>query len=269
VKADNNITVLIPTYQRLPSLAVTLTSLFYQTEKNFDVVSDQSSDYDVAHNALIQAVARLLRTGGHDVTILKNLPRRGMAQQRQFLLEQCNGPFALFLDDDLMLEPFVVANMRKVIMQQQCGFVGCAVIGLSFEHDVRPHQQAIEMWHTPVQPETVLPNGDGWQRYQLHNAANLYHVQQNLESSAQHPQAYKVAWVGGCTLYDIEKLKQAGGFEFWKELPEQHCGEDVLAQLRVMRQFGGCGIIPSGVYHQELQTTVPDRKLNAPEYLAI
>ena len=80
---------------------------------------------------------------------------------------------------------------------------------------------------------------------------------------------YKIAWAGGCVMYDTEKLKAVGGFDFWKELPHDHCGEDVLAQLRVMKKYGGCGIIPSGVYHQELETTVHDRTVNAPECLAI
>jgi hypothetical protein len=35
-----------------------------------------------------------------------------------------------------------------------------------------------------------------------------------------------------------EKLKDVGGFNFWKELPQNHCGEDVLAQLRIMKKYG-------------------------------
>jgi len=64
-------------------------------------------------------------------------------------------------------------------------------------------------------------------------------------------------------------LREAGGFTFWETLPESHCDEDVLAQLRVMKKYGGYGVLPSGVYHQELETTVLDRKINAPEYLEI
>ena len=70
-------------------------------------------------------------------------------------------------------------------------------------------------------------------------------------------------------MYDAVKLRQAGGFNFWQDLPTWHSGEDVLAQLRVMRAYGGCGLIPSGVYHQELPTTVPDRQVNAPEVLSL
>jgi len=46
-------------------------------------------------------------------------------------------------------------------------------------------------------------------------------------------------------------------------------GEDVLAQLRVMDLNGGCGLIPSGVYHLQFPTTIPDRLVDAPKYLEI
>ena len=73
-----------------------------------------------------------------------------------------------------------------------------------------------------------------------------------------------MAWTGGCVLYETAKLRAVGGFSFWAELPPEHAGEDVLAQLRVKEGFGGCGLLPSGAYHQELPTTVPERRLDAP-----
>ena len=104
---------------------------------------------------------------------------------------------------------------------------------------------------------------------QVAQCANLFHVEQKYHVSPAEPRPYKVAWVGGCVMYDTEKLRDVGGFNFWKELPENHCDEDVLAQLRLMKKYGGCGIMPSGVYHQELETTVTDRTVNAPELLEI
>jgi hypothetical protein len=44
---------------------------------------------------------------------------------------------------------------------------------------------------------------------------------------------------------------------------EQHCGEDVPAHLQAMARYGGCGLLPSGVFHQELPTTIDDRSVNA------
>ena len=80
------INILIPTYKRVKALAVTLTSLYYQSESSFDIIiSDQSPDNSLEEDQTIQTIKRLLEKKGHAVTIHKNLPARGMAQQRQFL----------------------------------------------------------------------------------------------------------------------------------------------------------------------------------------
>ena len=79
--------------------------------------------------------------------------------------------------------------------------------------------------------------------------------------------AYKIAWVAGCVLYDRAALGAVGGFDFWRDLPPTHCGEDVVAQRRVMARFGGAGILPSGAYHLESPTTIPDREHNASDLL--
>jgi GT2 family glycosyltransferase len=265
-----DIHILIPTYQRVKALAVTLTSLYYQSEMDFDIViADQSDDDVLKKDQSIQTIKRLLELKGHEVLILKNLPQKGMAQQRQFLLDHSTSKYSLFLDDDLILDSYVVKNMKQTLEKQAIGFVGCAVIGLSYKNDVRPHQQEIEFWEGEITPETIVPKSVAWERYRVHNAANIYHVEQKFNATPDNPIPYKIAWVGGCVMYDTEKLRDVGGFSFWKDLPAKHCGEDVLAQLRVMKKYGGCAIIPSGVYHQELETTVPDRNVNAPEYLEI
>lgn len=263
----NNFDIVIPTYNRPAALAVTLTSLAYQRLlPDRIIISDQTELFDVSENKEVRAAVRVLEIKGVEVSILKNLPRRGMAEQREFLFNSSRAPYLLFLDDDLILEPYVCSLMMRCIQEQGCGFVGSAVIGLSFLNDVRPHEQMIETWEGPVAPEVILPQSQEWQRYKLHNAANLLHVQRAvIGEGGERYIPYKVAWVGGCVLYDSEKLRISGGYDFWSDLPENHCGEDVLAQLRVMARFGGCGIMPSGVYHQELPTTVVDRTINAPE----
>jgi hypothetical protein len=199
-----------------------------------------------------------LECQGYDVDAVRHLPRRGLAEHRSFLLSQAEAPYVLFLDDDLLIEKEVIARLLHAIEAQECGFVGAAPIGLSYRDDVRPEQQAYEL------SEQVTPSGPGWQRHALHNAANLLHVQEKLGLGPGDCVPYKVAWVGGCVLYDRRKLLASGGFDFWPELPPEHCGEDVLAQMNVMQRFGGCGIMPSGVYHQELPTTVSDRSCDAP-----
>jgi GT2 family glycosyltransferase len=262
--------VLIPSFNRPSALAVTLTSLCCQAFTDFRViVSDQTEGYDLAELGEIKAPVRVLQMHGHEVCILKHLPRRGMAEQRQFLLDQVIAPYALFLDDDLILEPWVIGNMLNAIREEGVGFVGSAVIGLSFINDVRLHEQAIDFWDGPVEPETIVPNGYGWDRWKLHNAANIYHIQRRLGITPDAPRIYKVAWVGACAMYDTAMLRSVGGYAFWRDLPAEHAGEDVLAQMRVMAKYGGCGILPSGVYHMELPTTVVDRKVDAPKVLGL
>jgi GT2 family glycosyltransferase len=258
--------VLVPTFRRPAALAVTLTGLFAQTFRDFRVViSDQTEGAAAADTLEVQAVIRVLRLRGHAVDVLRHLPRRGMAEQRQFLLDQARAPYALFLDDDVMLEADVVGRMMAAIREEGCGFVGCGLIGASYVDDVRPHEQAVELWEGPVEPETVRPGSREWERWRLHNAANLHHLQQRLGLTSTRK--YRVAWVGGCVLYDTAKLRACDGYSFWRQLPHAHAGEDVVAQLRVMERFGGCGLLPSGAYHQELPTTVADRRVDAPKVL--
>ncbi|MCD6674111.1 MAG: DUF4254 domain-containing protein [Burkholderiaceae bacterium] len=265
---ETAIDVLIPTCERPAALAVTLTSLLAQTASPLRiVVSDQGEMHPVQAQGETQAVARILRARGHRVEMLRHLPRRGLAEQRHFLLEQARAPYVLFLDDDVVVEPDLVARLHATLVEQGCGFVGSALIGLGFAGDRRPHEEAIEFWDGPVEPETVTPDSPAWQRHRLHSAANLWHLQTRLALDAKRQRLYRVAWVGGCVLFDARKLRAAGGFSFWPELPIEHCGEDVLAQLRVMKRFGGCAVIPSGAYHQELPTMVPRREFDAPRLL--
>ena len=263
------IDILIPTFNRAAALAVTLTALAMQDDLDFRVSIADQGDSDVGCNEVVVSVVRLLEARGCNVRIERNLPRRGLAQQRQFLLDSATAPQVVFLDDDLILEPWVVRQMKQAMDRERCGFIGSAPIGLSYVCDVRPHQQAVEWWDGPVGPETVEVEGPGWSRHRLHNAANPLHLQRALSLNPDKARLYKVAWVGGCVLYDTAKLRDCGGFGFWRDLPAVHAGEDVLAQLRVMARFGGAGLLPSGVYHQELPTTVPVRDVDAPRVLDV
>lgn len=259
--------VLVPTYRRPAALAVLLMSLAAQTLRGFRVVvSDQSDDGSALQAGEVRAVVRVLRAHGHAVELHHHLPRRGLAEHRHFLLEQV---YCLFVDDDLILEPDLLERMLTTIVEERCGLVGCGLIGLSFLDEVRPHEQHIELWEDGVEPEEVRPGSPAWERHRLHNAANLFHLAQRLELRREERRRYKLAWAGGCVLYESHALRQVGGFGFWTELPAAHAGEDVLAQLRVMACRGGCGILPSGAYHQELPTTVPDRAVDAPRVLPV
>ena len=262
------IDVLVPTCGRACALAVTLTALSAQTMRDFRIiVSDQSEGPGAFASAEVVAVQRYLAATGIELSALRHLPRLGMAEQRAFLLSRSDAPYCLFLDDDVIVESDLLARLYLAIGEQQCGLVGSAVHGLSYLADQRPGQQGIEFWDGPVAPERIASGTAQWERHHLHSAANLFHVQQRLGLGRNDTRYYRVAWIGGCVLFDGAKLRATGGFDFWRQLPAEHCGEDVLAQLRVMERFGGCGIIPSGAYHMELPTTIPRREVDAPKVL--
>lgn len=272
------IDVLIPTCNRPAALAVVLMALGAQSWRSLRIVlADQSDGDGACAHGEVRAVLRYLRATGRGVELHRRAEQRGMAEQRAFLLAQARRPYCLFLDDDVILEPDLVARLHAAIVQQGCGFVGSALHGLSYLGQVRPAQEAIEFWDGPVSPEVVRPGTPAWDRHHLHSAANLLHVQrrhqyQQRAGSAHDPvreRCYKVAWVGGCVLFDTACLRAVGGFDFWRELPVAHCGEDVLAQQRVMARYGGCAIFPSGAYHMELPTTVTARATDAPYVLPL
>lgn len=262
-----DVDVLVPTCDRPAALAVTLTALAAQTGPAMRIfVSDQSEGRPAAEQPEVRAVLRYLGARGIAVDTWRHLPRRGMAEQRAFLLARASAAACLFLDDDVIVEPGLVARLHAALRAQGCGFVGSAVHGLSYLGQVRPAQEAVEFWDGPVLPETVRPGTPAWARHHLHSAANLFHVQSRLAVAGEQ-RLYRVAWIGGCVLFDTAKLRDCGGFDFWQALPAGHCGEDVLAQLRVMERHGGCGILPSGAYHMELPTTVTTRGVDAPHVL--
>ena len=256
--------VLIPTVGRIAELAVTLAGLCAQDDPPFSVVvSDQSDDGAAFQAPAVQAMVRVLRAQGREVRLLRH-ERHGLAEHRQFLLDQSEAPYSLFLDDDVWLEPHSIERMLEAITELECGFVGSAVQGLSYLEDRRPHQRtSFELWDGRVEPERIRMDKPSIARASLHAAANLVHVAEEVPVEPGGWLPYKVAWVGGCVLYRRQALVECGGFDFWRRLPPIHSGEDVAAEWRVMERFGGAGILPSGAVHLEAPTTVPDRRVEA------
>jgi len=257
--------VLVPCYGRTAELAVTLAGLAAQAEPGFRVVlSDQTEQGPVWEDPAVAAMVRVLRCQGRPVRLERHLPRRGMAEQRNYLLSLATAPLVLYLDSDVWLEPGTLRRLAAAIAEAGCGFVGAAVQGLSYLQDERPgEQEPFELWQGPVEPERLRRDGPGFRRWQLHNAANLTHLARTLDIPPGGWRLYKVAWVGGCVLFDRQALLDCGGFGFWDQLPPQHAGEDMAAQWKVMERFGGAGLVPSGAVHLEAPTTIPDRPVEA------
>jgi len=263
--AEPVIDVLVPTSGRIAELAVVLAGLAAQDDPPFRVtISDQSDDHAMADAPAVQAMLRVLAAQGREVRVLRHLPRLGIAEHRAFLLAQATAPSVLFLDDDVWPEPGLLATLRSALDSLGCGVVGAAQQGLSFLDDVRPHEEApFSTWADRVEPERLRPDSPGTERWTLHNAANLTHIAARTELPEQGWLPYRVAWLAGCVLYRRDALLEVGGFDFWRDLPPEHGGEDVVVQWRVMERFGGAGVLPSGAVHLEAPTSIPDRTVDA------
>jgi GT2 family glycosyltransferase len=246
--------VLLPTCNRLPSLIFTLSGVAGQSLTDLRVVLADQSREPVEAAPVVQTLRRVIEARGGATEYHHRLPAQGIAEQRHFLLTRATADAVLFLDDDVLMEPWVLERLLGTLREERCGFVGAFPTGLSFRDDVRPHQQHVEFWDGPVRPEAVDPGTPAWERYHLHRAANAWHRSQALP--AGEVRRYKVAWVASCVLYDRRKLLEVGGFDFWSRLPRFHSGEDVLVQNLLMRRWGACALMPSGTYHAEVPSTV-------------
>lgn len=261
------IDVLIGTVGRTAELATTLAGLAAQDDPPFRVtVSDQSDAHPAATDPAVQAMFRVLEVQGRAPRLIRHRPRRGIAEHRAFLLGQATADAVLFLDDDIWLEPGSLQRLHEALTTLDCGFVGMAPQGLSYLDDRRPHERTpYERWDGPVRPERIRRGEPGFERWTLHNAANLVHVAAEEPVAEQGWVPYRIAWVGACVLYRRAALVECGGFGFWQDLPPAHAGEDVVAQWRVMERYGAAGLLPSGAVHLEAPTTIPDREVDAPD----
>ena len=246
--------VLLPTYERRESFLATLAGVAGQSLSDLRVIVADQSTRPVEESGTARALARVIRARGGSVEWHHRKERRGIAEQRHFLLKSAEAPYVLYLDDDVFMEPWVVGRLVETLSAEGCGFVGAFPAGLTFADDVRPEQQVVEPWEGPVRPEVVEPDTPGWERWNLHRAANVYHAALGLRPG--ETLRYKVAWVAACILYDREKLLEVGGFSFWERLPRYPKGEEILVQNLLMRRYGGCAILPSGTYSTQLETTV-------------
>ena len=261
--------VLVPTRNRREALAVTLSGLLAQDLSARLVLADQTAGSTVAEQPEIASLLAVMRLRGWEVEVEHRTgPARGVTEQRQHLLDRARRDYLLMLDDDVLLERWVLRQLIDAMDVLGCGFVGMAHAAASYLDDVRPAElEAFELWPGGrVEPERVRKGDPGWERWRLHNAANVAHLLDRLPPGALDARGwapYKVAWVAGCVLFRTQALRAVGGYGFWADLPHNLRGEDVVTQLQVAEQFGGAGLLPSGAWHLELPTSIEDRSVDA------
>ncbi len=105
------VSVLIPTFNRLTALIATLTALTAQNFTDFEVVVADQSDSFIGNDGVITTLQRIFNLHQTPLKVLQNLPKKGIAQQRQFLLNQSKSKYSLYLDDDIILEKDVLSRI--------------------------------------------------------------------------------------------------------------------------------------------------------------
>jgi len=265
----DDLDVLIPTRDRASALAVTLAGLLSQDLSARLVLADQTPGSSSTEQPEIASLIGVMRLRGWEVEVdHRQGPGRGVTEQRQHLLDRAERTYVLMLDDDVLLERWVLRQLIEAMDVLGCGFVGMAHAAASYLGDVRPHElETFELWPGGrVEPERIRKGDPAWERWRLHNAANVQHLLDRLPPGALDARgwaAYKVAWVAGCVLFRADGLRDVGGFSFWTDLPPNLRGEDVVTQLQVAERHGGAGLLPSGAWHLELPTSIEDRSVDA------
>jgi hypothetical protein len=223
--------VFVPTRNRAAELAVTLAGLAGQDHPFNVVISDQSDGTPSYAAPAGAAMLSVLASRGRRVEARKHLHRRGPAEHRAALLDRSRARYLQF--SVLRRRRVAGARHRRATargdrhasVRRGRG----AVQGMSYVDDHRPPELApFERWPGRPVPERIEPGTPGWNRWTLHNAANPTHLGRLQMRPGERWVAYKIAWVGGCVLYDLDILDAIGGFGFWKNLPRDHRGEDVL-----------------------------------------
>ena len=252
--------ILFPTHNRLPSLILTLAGIAEQSLPDLRVIIADASDALVEREPEVQMLVRLIAARGGAVECQHRAAGRGVAEQCDFLLQQARANSVLFLDDDVFMEPWVVARLRKTLRHDGCGFVGAFPSSLSGCADGGPDCD-VAYWEGSVRPEVICPGTEEWARAQLHQADYLDSVRRRLP--AGESRRYKVAWVGSCVMYDRARLLEVGGFSFWPRLAPDAGAPEMLVQNLLLRRWGGCAILPSGTYYA--RGMAPARVPTAPQ----
>lgn len=199
------------------------------------VVADRTPGAATLRQPDVVAALRYLQARGVKVNTWQHLPGRDMVGLHAFLLAQARAACCLFVDPDVILKPGLIGRLHAMLVEQRCGFVGSAA-------------------------------------HRLHDGVNLCQVLSCRCEQMQRTCACRTAPIDGCVLFDTARLRAVGGFDVSPMLPlaypdahtnaeaevEAEAGIEVdaiamvsatsLAQRRVMREYGGCGLMPSGAY---------------------
>ncbi len=107
--------ILLPTCNRLASLVMTLGGVAAQTAHDVRVIVADQSDHPVADDPVVQTLGRVIEERGGAVEWHHRPPLHGIAEQRDFLLRQATAETVLYLDDDVLMETWVLERLLTIL----------------------------------------------------------------------------------------------------------------------------------------------------------
>lgn len=175
------ISIIIPTYNREEVLCQTLQLLSQQSYPNYEIIV---VDQTPAHQPETDAFLRDQQAAGH--IRYYRLEKPSLPEARNFGVRQARGEIVLFLDDDVIPDPGLVAvHMRE---HQQPG-----VGGVGGRHT---DPASIACGDSPIRTGFVKRNGESVAGF-----------------SSTVPQP-SVEWISGChSSFPIDLIREAGHFE--------------------------------------------------------
>src|SRR5437762_1099486 len=96
--------ILIPTYNRLSSLILTLSGVASQILRDIHVIVADQGQQPVENEQVVPTLRRLLEVRGGSLEWHTRPQIHGIAEQRDFLIRQASADAVLYLDDDVFLE---------------------------------------------------------------------------------------------------------------------------------------------------------------------
>lgn len=240
-----SVDILLMTCNRLPSLIACLSGIAGQSVANFRLIVSDGSEQPARDSETVRSLLRIITARGATVTWFDR-PRFEPAPEAAFLLGQASAEYVLLIEDNAWLAPQTLQKLLDTIQEQQCGFVGAQPDALVENSDRSSGGKHFDLWDGSVQPEAIEPGQREWLRERLNQNSTFTNLSLRVPPGQQY--MYKIAFATGAVLYHRQKLSSVGGFSS-VETNSGFPSSTAAAQNRLMRQYGGCSLLPSGVYH--------------------
>jgi len=212
------ISVVIPTYNRIDDLVQCLKSLFDQTEKPNQIIIIGDSESSVIFN-YINRLKNDLKDEDTQLDYKKNKKEKSLTIARNQGLNYTNGNIILFLDDDVILEKNYLANLKTAFREN------LHIFGLQGLVTNWPARSPAQKFFFTFAKKILHPKYDC---FVTPSWLTVYDPQPNKELSS-------CEWFSGCN--QAYRWEVFSDLRFDEQLKKYSSGEDIDFSYRVSRKY--------------------------------